>query len=182
MWGKLRKKSLKMCKVNKHCLCCVNLFFFQEDQKWSLYYSGKVGLFFLLQKIKSIFLSQKYPRGFSLSKKTPSRGSSRVSSGSTNISLTSKTGVLGSSRTESLMSSAGIVSQRKKTSHLQQRVNSARRKSQNELVNSIAAMKRQIQVNSHQTYVFGDGFYYLDFVKQYNKMLYNNPLSIRKVK
>ena len=29
-----------------------------------------------------VFLSQKYPRGFSLSKKTPSRESSRVSSGS----------------------------------------------------------------------------------------------------
>ena len=41
----------------------------------------------------------------------------------------------------------GIMSQRKKTSHLQQRINSAKRKSQNELINSIAAMKTQIQVN-----------------------------------
>merc|ERR1711892_1046784 len=70
-------------------------------------------------KVEPLLLSQKYPRGFSLSKKTPSRGSSRVSSGSTSISLASRTGMLGSSRTESLMSSVGIVSQRKKTSHMQ---------------------------------------------------------------
>jgi hypothetical protein len=97
------------------------------------------------------FVSQKYPRGFSLSKKTPSRGNSRVSSVSTSISLASKTGMLGSSRTESMMSSMGIVSQRKKTSHLQQRLNSARRKTQNELINSIGAIKIQIQVNHHIT-------------------------------
>ena len=151
-----------MCKVIQiMSMLCQFFLSFQEDQKWSLFYSGRVALFFLLQKLYLIFLSQKYPRGFSLSKKTPSRGSSRVSSGSTNISLASKTGVLGSSRTESLMSSAGIVSQRKKTSHLQQRVNSARRKTQNELVNSIAAMKRQIQVFLF-TFVLGDEIY-LDF-------------------
>ena len=117
-----------------------------EDLKWSLCFSGQFVLI-IIQKPQPGYNSQKYPRGFSLSKKTQSRGSSRVSSGSTSTSLASKTGLLGSSRTESLTSSMGIMSQRKKTSHLQQRINSAKRKTQNELINSIAAMKTQIQVN-----------------------------------
>ena len=57
--------------------------------------------------------------------------------------------MVGSSRTESLLSNVGIVSQRKKTSHVQQRINSARRKTQNELINRIGAMKIQIQVHHY---------------------------------
>ena len=95
--------------------------------------------------------SQNYPRGCSLSKRPQSQGQNRrasqTSSGSRSFSLASKTGMFGSSRTESLMSSIEIMSQRKKTSHLQQRLNSARRKSQNELVNRIGSMKIRIQVN-----------------------------------
>ena len=62
------------------------------------------------------------------------------------MSNASKTGMVGSSRNESLLSSVGIMSQRKKTLHLQKRMNSARRKNQNELINSLGVLRIQIQV------------------------------------
>ena len=55
--------------------------------------------------------------------------------------------MLGSSRSDSLNSSLTVGSLKKRASHLQARINSAKRKNQTELVNSIAALKIEIQVN-----------------------------------
>ena len=49
-------------------------------------------------------------------------------------------------RSDSLNSSMTVVTLKKRASHLQARINSAKRKSQTELVNSIAALKIEIQV------------------------------------
>ena len=54
--------------------------------------------------------------------------------------------MLGSSRSDSLNSSMTVVSLKRRASHIQARINSAKRKSQTELVNSIAALKIEIQV------------------------------------
>ena len=90
--------------------------------------------------------SSKSSRGLSHGKRTDgtSRVSSRGSSGSGSTSLSSRTAVLGS-RDNSLNSSPSVLGFRKRHSHLQARVNSAKRKSQYELINSIASLKIQTQ-------------------------------------
>ena len=54
--------------------------------------------------------------------------------------------MVGSSRSDSLNSSLTVVSLKRRASHIQARINSAKRKNQAELVNSIAALKIEIQV------------------------------------
>ena len=54
--------------------------------------------------------------------------------------------MVGSSRSDSLNSSLTVVSLKRRSSHIQARINSAKRKNQAELVNSIAALKIEIQV------------------------------------
>ena len=54
--------------------------------------------------------------------------------------------MLGSSRSDSLNPSMTVVSLKRRASHIQARINSAKRKNQTELVNSIAALKIEIQV------------------------------------
>ena len=56
--------------------------------------------------------------------------------------------MLGSSRSDSLSSSMTVVSLKRRASHIQARINSAKRKNQTELVNSIASLKIEIQVKS----------------------------------
>ena len=56
--------------------------------------------------------------------------------------------MMGSSRSDSLNSSLSVVTLKRRASHIQARINSAKRKSQTELVNSIAALKIEIQVMS----------------------------------
>ena len=56
--------------------------------------------------------------------------------------------MVGSSRSDSLNSSLSVVTLKRRASHIQARINSAKRKSQTELVNSIAALKIEIQVMS----------------------------------
>ena len=58
----------------------------------------------------------------------------------------SRNAMLGSSRSDSLNSSMTVVSLKRRASHIQARINSAKRKNQTELVNSIAALKIEIQV------------------------------------
>ena len=49
-------------------------------------------------------------------------------------------------RSDSLSSSLTVVALKKRATHLQARINSAKRKNQTELVNAIAALKIEIQV------------------------------------
>ena len=112
-------------------------------------------------------LLNKHPPNNGRSSRGSSSGSrlgSRVSSGSTSASLNSKTGVMGSSRcssdtclhtinlvsrSDSSNSGMTIVSLRKRTSYLQARINSAKKKSQTDLINNLSALKIEVQVNMY---------------------------------
>jgi len=77
-------------------------------------------------------------------KKVSSGRASRVSSGSGSVSTSRMNGLIGTNRSDSLSSSLSASFQ-KRHSSLQARVNSAKKKSQTDLINTIGALKIQVQ-------------------------------------